>query len=116
VNIRQSLRLLVLTVALLPTTLLATSGGGVCTSVVLGNTDCTPNALNGPVGHITDTLLTVAGAVAVIIIIIGGISYITSAGDSSRIKVAKDTILYAVIGLVVVIIAYAIVNFVITNI
>jgi hypothetical protein len=49
-------------------------------------------------------------------IIVGGIRYTTSNGDSGRIKAAKDTITYAVVGLVVAILAYAIVNFVIKNV
>jgi hypothetical protein len=69
-------------------------------------------------GHTTflqdlvNTFLFAAGLVAVIFLIIGGIRYITSTGDSQRIKAAKDTILYAIIGLVVVIVARAIVGFV----
>lgn len=63
-----------------------------------------------------NVLLYVLGAIAVLVIIIGGIRYVTSAGDASRVKLAKDTILYAVIGLVIAILAYAIVNFVVTNI
>ena len=62
---------------------------------------------------VTNVLLFILGAIAVIMIIIGGIRYATSNGDSSSIKSAKDTILYAVIGLVVAILAYAIVNFVV---
>jgi hypothetical protein len=58
----------------------------------------------------------VAGIVAVIAIIIGGIRYTTSNGDSSQIKAAKDTVLYAVIGLIVVIMAAAITRFVIKGI
>lgn len=54
----------------------------------------------------------VAGIVAVIVIIIGGIRYTTSGSESSNIKAAKDTILYAVVGLIVAILSYAIVNFV----
>jgi hypothetical protein len=69
--------------------------------------------LTNEVGNIVGTLLLVAAAVAVLIIVFGGIGYITSIGDAARVKQAKDTILYAVIGLVVVILAYAIVNFVI---
>lgn len=63
--------------------------------------------------NIISTLLFVLGIIAVIVIIIGGIRYATSGGDSSQISSAKDTILYAVIGLIVAILAYAIVNFVI---
>ncbi|QQG50859.1 MAG: hypothetical protein HZB75_05070 [Candidatus Saccharibacteria bacterium] len=62
---------------------------------------------------IINTLLIVLGMIAVIMIVIGGIRYTTSNGDSSAIKGAKDTILYAVVGLIVAIMSYAIVNFVV---
>lgn len=62
---------------------------------------------------IVDVLLFVLGAVAVIMIVIGGIRYTISQGDSAAITAAKNTILYAVIGLVVALLAYAIVHFVI---
>lgn len=65
---------------------------------------------------IVNALLYILGAIAVIMIVIGGIRYTTSNGDASSVKAAKDTILYAVIGLVVALLAYAIVNFVVTNI
>lgn len=64
---------------------------------------------------IISTLLIVLGMVSVIVIVIGGIRYATSNGDSSAIKGAKDTILYAVVGLVVAIMSYAIVNFVVNR-
>lgn len=49
---------------------------------------------------------------AVIMIIIGGLNYTTSQGDAAKVKKAKDTILYGVIGLVIALLAFAIVNFV----
>lgn len=55
-------------------------------------------------------LLYIAGAIAVIVLIIGGIRYITSTGDAMRIKQAKDTILYGVVGLIIALLAYGIVN------
>lgn len=58
----------------------------------------------------------VAGAAAVLVIILGGIRYITSNGDQSQITSAKNTILYALIGLVVAMMANAIINFVLTGI
>jgi hypothetical protein len=61
--------------------------------------------------QVISTLLVVLGMIAVIVIIIGGIRYTTSNGDQSAIKSAKNTILYAVVGLVVAILAFAIVNF-----
>lgn len=62
---------------------------------------------------ITNIILYVLGAVAVIMIIIGGFRYVTAGGDTGSVTAAKNTILYAVIGLIVALLAYAIVNFVI---
>jgi uncharacterized membrane protein len=62
---------------------------------------------------IVNTLLFILGAISVIVIIIGGILYTVSGGDSSNITKAKNTILYAVIGLVVALMAFPIVNYVI---
>jgi hypothetical protein len=64
------------------------------------------------VSTITNVLLFVIGAISVIMIIVGGIKYTTSAGDASKIKSAKDTIMYSVVGLVLALLAYAIVSFV----
>lgn len=72
--------------------------------------------LTESVTNILNVVIGVLGIVAVIVIIIGGIQYMTSTGDAGKVKKAKDTILYGVIGLVVVILAFAIVNFVIANI
>jgi hypothetical protein len=73
------------------------------------------NTLGARFEDIVNVMLYVLGAIAVIMIVIGGIRYATSGGDSSSIKGAKDTILYAVIGLIVAILAYAIVNFVLDS-
>lgn len=61
---------------------------------------------------ITNTMLFAIGVVAVIMLIIGGFRYVFSAGNQQNVTAAKDTILYAVIGIVVALLAYAIVNFV----
>ena len=66
--------------------------------------------------NITNIFLFVVGAVSVIMIVVGGFRYSASAGDQAAVTSAKNTIFYAVIGLVVALMAYAIVNFVITNI
>jgi len=60
-------------------------------------------------------LLYVVGAVSVIMIIVGGFKYVTSGGDSAGVTSAKNTILYAVIGLIVAVLAWAIVNFVLND-
>lgn len=62
---------------------------------------------------ITNILLFIIGAIAVIMLVIGGIRYTTSNGDSNSVSAAKNTILYAIIGIIVAILAYAIVNFVV---
>jgi hypothetical protein len=54
----------------------------------------------------------IVGVVSVIMIIIGGLKYIMSGGDSSNVTGAKNTILYAIIGLIVVALAQVIVRFV----
>lgn len=64
---------------------------------------------------ITDVInvaLTILGSVAVLIIVLGGIQYILSRGESNQVSKAKDTILYAVIGLIITMMAGVIVNFV----
>jgi ABC-type Fe3+ transport system permease subunit len=74
-----------------------------------------PDTLDGQDGVITtviNIMLYVIGAVSVIMLIYGGIRYTTSGGNSNSVTAAKNTILYALIGLVVAIFAYAIVNWV----
>ena len=71
---------------------------------------------DGLIKKVVNLLLWAIGIVSVIMIIIGGIRYATSNGDSNNVTAAKNTIMYAVIGLVIAIFAYAIVNFVLTQI
>ena len=54
----------------------------------------------------------IIGIIAVVMVILGGVSYATSQGDPGKVKKGKDTILYGIIGLVIAILAFAIVNFV----
>jgi hypothetical protein len=71
---------------------------------------------NGTIGKVTQTIAYIAGAAAVILFIIAGIMYVLSNGDASKVVAAKNTFLYALIGLVIVIFAQAIIIFVINNI
>ena len=64
---------------------------------------------------ITNVLLYVIGAISVIMLIIGGIRYVVSGGDSGAVTSAKNTIMYAIIGIIVALLAYALVNFVLTS-
>lgn len=73
-----------------------------------------PERLDGDEGmfkRITDVLLFIIGAVSVIMLIVGGIRYVVSGGDQGAVTSAKNTILYAVVGIIVAILAYAVVNF-----
>jgi len=63
---------------------------------------------------ITNLILYIAGAAAIIMIVIGGLRYVLSAGNPSAVNDAKNTILYSVIGLAIAVSAYAIVNYVLT--
>lgn len=71
---------------------------------------------NGVFTRLTNTLLMAVGIVAVVMLLFGGLRYITSGGDSKKVTDAKNTILYAIIGLVICILSYAIVNFVLNTI
>ena len=67
---------------------------------------------NGIFMTVVNVLLFVIGAVSVIMLIVGGIRYTLSAGDSGSVTAAKSTIMYAIIGLVIAFLAFAIVNWV----
>ena len=67
----------------------------------------------GTIRNIINLLLFIIGVISVIFIILGGIRFVTSQGDSSQVTSARNTILYSVIGLVVAMMAFAIVNWVV---
>jgi hypothetical protein len=62
--------------------------------------------------RITSVLLFLVGAISVIMLIIGGIRYVISAGDQQAVTNAKNTILYAIVGIVVAFVAYGAVEFI----
>lgn len=78
----------------------------------IGGSNATP--LPTVIKNIVNVLLYFIGVLSVIMIIYGGFRYVTSAGDTSAVASAKNTILYAVVGVVVAGLAYAIVNFAIS--
>ena len=67
---------------------------------------------SGTISTVTNVLLYIVGAIAVIMIVFGGLRYVISGGNSTQITAAKNTILYAVVGLIIALMAYAIINFV----
>lgn len=72
--------------------------------------------LPATIARIVRNIIFVCGLVAVIFIVIGGINFITSEGDGNKIKKAKDTVLYAMIGLIICTLTFLIVNWVIGSI
>lgn len=122
---------LLVSVALLsmfmPSVLLSTQAGAANCSLnnmsVQTGAECArgtgqPSTLFGGEGSIftrvTNILLFIVGAIAVIMLIFGGIRYIVSGGDQTQVTAAKNTILYAIIGIIIALLAYAAVQFVIT--
>lgn len=92
-------------------------GGGSATAQALSGLDKVNNGkanddLQGQIGMILNAVYIIIGIVAVIMVILGGISYATSQGDPAKVKKGKDTILYGIIGLIVVLMAFAITTFV----
>jgi len=92
-------------------------------TVLADNIGTSINKINGGgtdfAGNVTGIMNGIVGAlalVAVVVVIMGGVKYMTSNGEAGKVKTAKDTILYGLIGLIVCALAAAIVNFVIANI
>ena len=71
---------------------------------------------NGVFSRLTNTILLVVGLISVIMLVYGGLRYILSGGDSKKVTEAKNTILYAIIGLIISLLAYAIVHFVLNSV
>jgi hypothetical protein len=82
-----------------------------CTQA-LGNPQ---NALNTLITRVVNLFSVIVGIVAVIMIIVGGFKYITSGGDSSNVSDAKNTILYAIVGLIIVALSQFLVRFVLSQ-
>lgn len=77
-----------------------------------------PTALFGDTGivtTITNVLLFIAGALAVIMLIWGGLRYTISGGNAAAVTAAKNTVLYAIVGLIIAFLAFAAVNFVLSS-
>jgi hypothetical protein len=71
--------------------------------------------LTGTIKNVVNVLSVIVGVVAVIMIVIGGFRYVTSGGKQESVTAAKNTILYALVGLVIVALAQVIVRFVLTR-
>ena len=81
-----------------------------------GSSGMTQEGLSSVIGTIINFVLGIVGMICVVIIIVGGITYATSQGDAGKVSKATKTLLYGVVGLVVCLLAFAIVNFVLDGI
>lgn len=64
---------------------------------------------------ISNAMLFLVGALSVIMLIIGGLRYVISGGNTSAITGAKNTVLYAIVGLIVALVSYSVINFVLVS-
>jgi hypothetical protein len=85
-----------------------------CSNTAIANS-ANGGALSGLIKTVINVFSLIVGVVSVIMIIVGGLRYITSGGDSGKVSAAKNTIIYAIIGLVVVALAQFIVQFVLSK-
>ena len=82
----------------------------VCDGV--GGCNESPTRITSTVRNIVNLLSAIIGVVSVIVIVVAGFKYVTSAGDASKIASAKNTLIYAIVGLIIVAMSQAIVRFV----
>ncbi len=93
-------------------TTLDANSTGTCAAGTSGST----SKINSIIKTVLNIISLIVGVVAVIMIIFGGLKYITSGGDSNNVSGAKNTIIYAIIGLVIVALAQFIVQFVLNKV
>jgi len=84
---------------------------GLCDAVHEDNQVQVFGDTNSVFERVVNVLLFLVGSISVIMLIVGGIRYIVSSGDQNQVTGAKNTIMYAIIGIVVAVVAYGIVNF-----
>lgn len=87
---------------------------------IFGGLDLNPipdvTADSGQLRAIVNMVLGIMGAVAVLIIVVAGFKLISSQGDPSQVATARNTVIYSLIGLIVIMFAFAIVNFVVQGV
>lgn len=112
-NIKRSLRTIGTTLYFTPALMLA-ADSDIPTKVtpIGGGEDLTPAIL---LSNIVNYILLFAAAIAVLFLIIGGVKYIVSQGNEKAVESSKHTILYAVIGLLIIILSFVIVRFVLNQ-
>jgi hypothetical protein len=94
----------------------ACEAGGDTWTTGTGCDNANSGDLNDIIHTVINVMLFIVGILAVVMIIFSGIRYVTSAGDKGRVDSAKNTIIYSVVGLIVAIVAFALVQWVFNSI
>lgn len=90
----------------------------ICKGVSITGGDCgdtSTGGLEAAIRNIINIFSVLVGIIAVIMIMVSGFKYVTSGGDSGNVKSAKDTLIYAIVGIVIVAFSQLIVQFVLKN-
>ncbi len=112
---------LILSLAIILSPMVITAGssyaleGGLRNGINAARADDQPSDLFGDTGifkKITNIMLFMVGILSVIMLIVGGMHYVISGGKKESVTTAKNTILYAIVGLIVSLMAFAIINFI----
>lgn len=100
-----------------PAVSFADTKSDVCGGAAIAGGDCSSgtNGLTNTIRNIVNLFSVIVGIVAVIVVIVAGFRYVTSGGDSSKVAGAKNTLIYAVVGLVIVALSQSIVRFVLNK-
>lgn len=99
-----------------PAPQVASSVSDACKGIGLAGGGCKNSSqLNKVIKSIVNLLTIIVGVVAIIMIIISGMKFVTSGGDSQKTASAKTTLIYAIVGLIVVALAQVIVRFVLSK-
>jgi len=77
-----------------------------------GNNDCNGSGVTTVIKAAVNVLSIIIGAAAIIMILVSGLRYITSGGDSNKVSAAKTTLIYALVGIAIAALAQALVHFV----
>lgn len=88
----------------------ASAQGQVCSGI--GGCDESPTQITNTVRNVVNVLSAIIGVVTVIVMVVAGFRFVTSGGDSSKVAGAKNTMIYAIVGLILVLLSQSLVRFV----
>lgn len=107
-----------LTIAAPATSFAVNSKQAACDGAGLTGADCSTgggNKINNVLKSVINLISALVGVAAVIMVIVAGFKYVTSGGEASKVAGAKTTLVYAIVGIIIVALAQVIVHFVITS-